>query len=66
MSVGIYDLIVSIETTVQDAQHAVAKTPGIDATDMRFTQIRAELDGLWNAMKVIGREIDRRSSNGAE
>ena len=50
----IHDAVVAIETTVQDAQKALAKS--ID--DPRMMQFRVEFDGLWNALKLIASTLD--------
>lgn len=58
----IHDVIVGIEATIQDAQRAIGKAPSTGDVDVRFTQLRVELDGLWNALKMLAVEFDRHST----
>lgn len=52
----IYNAIATIEATVQDAQKVIGR--GRVDDDVRFNQLRIELDGVWNALKLIATELD--------
>jgi hypothetical protein len=51
----LHDAIRSIELTVQDAQKSLER---VGDGDEKWQQVRVELDGLWNAVKLITVTID--------
>lgn len=54
----LYDAVLTVEKTIQDAQKVIDR---IDDDVHDLAQIRVELDGLWNVLKMIAATVEDRA-----